>query len=56
MVLPLASEPADAAVLSDRPQSRSAIVFVVGLGLAITLTAVATVALLLGEGLAVFAP
>lgn len=52
MVLPLASEPAEAAVLSDRPQSRSALAFVVGLGLAIVLTAVATIALLLGEGLA----
>ncbi len=52
MVLPLASEPAEAAVLSDRPQSRSALAFVIGLGLAIVLTGAATIALLLGEGLA----
>jgi two-component system nitrogen regulation sensor histidine kinase NtrY len=47
-----ASEPTEAAVLSDRPQSRSALTFVIGLGLAAFLTAAATIALLLGEGLA----
>jgi two-component system nitrogen regulation sensor histidine kinase NtrY len=45
-------EPADAVVLSDKPQSRSALTFMVGLGVAAVLTAVATVSLLLGEGLA----
>ena len=45
-------EPADAAVLSDQPQSRSALTFLVGLGLAAALTAVATIALLMGDGLA----
>ncbi len=53
MVLPLAAgEAADAAVLSDRPQSRSSAVFIAGLALATVLTAVATIALLLGGGLA----
>ena len=52
MVLQATNEPADAAVLSDRPQSRSAIVFVIGFGIAIVLTASATLALLLGDGLA----
>jgi two-component system nitrogen regulation sensor histidine kinase NtrY len=47
-----AHEPADAAVLSDQPQSRSALTFLVGLALAGLLTAVATVTLLLGDGLA----
>ena len=47
-----AEEPTDAAVLSDRPQGRSALVFLVGLGVAAFLTAAATIALLLGEGLA----
>jgi len=47
-----AQEPAETAVLSDRPQGRSALLFLVGLGLAIFLTTAATVALLLGEGLA----
>ncbi len=45
-------EPADAAVLSDQPQSRSALTFLVGLGLAGALTAVATITLLMGDGLA----
>lgn len=44
--------PADAAVLSDQPQSRSALAFLVGLGLAGALTAVATITLLMGDGLA----
>jgi two-component system nitrogen regulation sensor histidine kinase NtrY len=53
MVLPLtAGEPADAAVLSDQPQSRSSAIFIGGLVLASVLTAAATVMLLLGEGLA----
>ncbi|MBX9745742.1 MAG: PAS domain-containing sensor histidine kinase [Hyphomonadaceae bacterium] len=53
MTVPLtAHEPADAAVLSDQPQSRSALIFISGLAVAIVLTAVATVMLLLGEGLA----
>jgi len=53
MTVPLtAQEPADAAVLSDQPQSRSALIFISGLAVAILLTAVATVMLLLGEGLA----
>ncbi len=52
MVLPLASEPADAAVLSDRPQSRSSFLFIGGLCVAGLLTAAATIVLLLGEGLA----
>jgi two-component system nitrogen regulation sensor histidine kinase NtrY len=47
-----ANEPADAAVLSDRPQSRSALIFIIGLCVAGFLTAAATIALLLGEGLA----
>jgi len=47
-----ANEAADVAVLSDQPQSRSALTFLVGLGLAGALTAVATVTLLLGDGLA----
>lgn len=47
-----ADEPADAAVLSDQPQSRSALTFVVGLGVAAALTAVATITLLMGDGLA----
>jgi two-component system nitrogen regulation sensor histidine kinase NtrY len=46
-----ANEPADAAVLSDQPQSRSALTFMVGLGLAGVLTAVATITLLMGDGL-----
>jgi two-component system, NtrC family, nitrogen regulation sensor histidine kinase NtrY len=53
MVHPLtASEPSETSVLSDRPQSRSALTFVIGLALAALLTATATIALLLGEGLA----
>jgi two-component system nitrogen regulation sensor histidine kinase NtrY len=39
-------------VLSDRPRGRSALAFAVGYGLAAALTAGATVALLLGDGLA----
>ncbi|MEQ1817063.1 MAG: PAS domain-containing sensor histidine kinase [Terricaulis sp.] len=47
-----ADEPADAAVLSDQPQSRSALTFVVGLAVAGALTAIATITLLMGDGLA----
>jgi two-component system nitrogen regulation sensor histidine kinase NtrY len=47
-----ANEPADVAVLRDRPQSRSALTFLVGLGVAGALTATATVTLLMGDGLA----
>lgn len=47
-----ANEPADAAVLSDQPQSRSALTFMLGLGIAGALTAVATITLLMGDGLA----
>lgn len=46
-----ASEPADVAVLSDQPQSRSALTFMVGLAAAGALTAVATITLLMGDGL-----
>lgn len=42
----------DAAVLSDRPQGKSALAFAIGFGVAALLTATATIALLLGEGLA----
>jgi two-component system nitrogen regulation sensor histidine kinase NtrY len=52
MVEVTANEPADTAVLSDQPQSRSALTFLVGLGVAGALTAVATITLLLGDGLA----
>jgi two-component system, NtrC family, nitrogen regulation sensor histidine kinase NtrY len=53
MVLPLtAGEPTEVAVLSDQPQSRSSLIFIGGLVLAGVLTGAATVALLLGEGLA----
>jgi two-component system nitrogen regulation sensor histidine kinase NtrY len=52
MVLPLTNEAAEAAVLSDQPQSRSALAFSVGFGVAIALTALATLTLLLGDGLA----
>ncbi len=53
MVLPLAiGEQAEAAVLSDRPQSRSSLFFVVGLVLSGLLTVSATIMLLAGEGLA----
>jgi two-component system nitrogen regulation sensor histidine kinase NtrY len=48
----IASETTEAGVLSDRPQSRSALSFAVGFGLASLLTAVAIIALLLGQGLA----
>jgi len=52
MVLPLAAgDTADAAVLSDQPQSRSSAIFLGGLALAALLTAAATIALLIGEGL-----
>ena len=47
-----ANEPADTAVLSDQPQSRSSLTFLVGLGICGALTAVATITLLLGDGLA----
>lgn len=47
-----ANEPAETAVLSDRPQGKSALFFLIGLGVAIFLTGAATIALLLGEGLA----
>lgn len=53
MVHPLTiNEPAEAAVLSDRPPGRSALAFAIGFGVAALLTAIATIALLLGEGLA----
>jgi two-component system nitrogen regulation sensor histidine kinase NtrY len=52
MVLPLTNEAAEAAVLSDQPQSRSALAFSVGFGVAAALTALATLTLLLGDGLA----
>jgi two-component system nitrogen regulation sensor histidine kinase NtrY len=53
MVQPItARENADAGVISDRPQSRSAITFVAGFALAALLTASATITLLSGEGLA----
>ena len=42
----------EAGVLSDRPQSRSALTFFVGFGLAALLTAGATIGLLTGQGLA----
>ena len=51
MALPLAASESDD-VLSDRPQSRSALTFAIGFGAASMLTAAATVMLLLGEGLA----
>ena len=51
MVHPLAASDLTE-VLSDRPQSRSALSFVIGFAVAATLTAIATVILLLGEGLA----
>src|SRR5690606_1864650 len=38
--------------LSDRPQGKSALAFAIGFGVAALLTATATIALLLGEGLA----
>ncbi|MBK6704288.1 MAG: hypothetical protein IPG56_11420 [Caulobacteraceae bacterium] len=47
-----ANEPAEAAVLSDQPQSRSALTFVVGLAVAGALTAIGTIILLMGDGLA----
>ncbi|MBK8542179.1 MAG: PAS domain-containing sensor histidine kinase [Caulobacteraceae bacterium] len=47
-----ANEPAETAVLSDQPQSRSALTFVVGLAVAGALTAVGTIILLMGDGLA----
>ncbi|GIK48069.1 MAG: PAS domain-containing sensor histidine kinase [Hyphomonadaceae bacterium] len=47
-----ANDQADSAVLSDRPQGRSTLVFLIGLGIAGFLTTAATLALLLGEGLA----
>ncbi|WP_135210138.1 sensor histidine kinase NtrY-like [Vitreimonas flagellata] len=53
MVQITANEPAsDAAVLSDRPQGKSALAFAIGFGVAALLTSIATIALLLGEGLA----
>jgi two-component system, NtrC family, nitrogen regulation sensor histidine kinase NtrY len=53
MVLPLTvGDSADAAVLSDQPQSRASLIFIGGLVLAGVLTAAATVTLLLGGGLA----
>ena len=53
MVLPLAAgDTADAAVLSDKPQSRSSAMFIGGIVLAALLTAIATISLLLGGGLA----
>ncbi len=58
MTLPLTAqnaaeaEPAGAAVLSDQPQSRSALIFIIGLFVAVGLTSLATIMLLLGEGIA----
>ncbi|MBL8537465.1 MAG: PAS domain-containing sensor histidine kinase [Hyphomonadaceae bacterium] len=46
------AEAAEAAILSDRPQGRSALAFMVGLGVASALTLAATILLLGGEGLA----
>ncbi len=46
------AESADAGILSDRPRGRSALMFMIGFGLAALLTAAATVALLMGQGLA----
>jgi two-component system nitrogen regulation sensor histidine kinase NtrY len=46
------SEPIPTAVLSDQPRSRSALTFVIAFGVAAALTAIATIALLLGDGLA----
>ncbi|MEZ5971260.1 MAG: PAS domain-containing sensor histidine kinase [Hyphomonadaceae bacterium] len=46
-----ADEPADVAVLSDQPQSRSALTFMVGLAASGLLTAIATITLLMGDGL-----
>jgi two-component system nitrogen regulation sensor histidine kinase NtrY len=43
---------ANASILSDRPPGRSALAFVVGFGIAGALTAAATVALLIGDGMA----
>lgn len=51
MALPLAASESDD-VLSDRPQSRSALTFALGFGMASVLTATATIMLLFGEGLA----
>jgi two-component system nitrogen regulation sensor histidine kinase NtrY len=47
-----ASEATEAGVLSDRPQSRSALSFIIGFVLAALLTAGAIIGLLSGEGLA----
>jgi len=47
-----ASEDSNSGVLTDRPQSRSALTFVAGFVLAALLTATATLVLLSGEGLA----
>lgn len=53
MVQPIAArENTDAGVISDRPQSRSAVTFVAGFILAVLLTGSATIILLSGEGLA----
>src|SRR5690242_13594731 len=52
MVLPLAVGETDADVLSDRPQSRSSLAFVIGLVIAALLTISGTIILLAGEGLA----
>src|SRR5215813_6491364 len=46
------SDRPDAGVLSDRPQSRSALTFFIGFGLAALLTLGATLGLLTGQGLA----
>lgn len=43
---------AEAPVLTDSPQGRSALAYMLGVGLATALTAVATIILLLGDGLA----
>lgn len=47
-----ADQSTEAAVLTDRPQGRSALLFLMGIAAASFLTASATIALLLGEGLA----
>ncbi|MGH6952381.1 MAG: HAMP domain-containing protein, partial [Vitreimonas sp.] len=52
MVQLAADQSTDAAVLTDRPQGRSTLVFIIGLAVAGFLTASATIALSLGEGLA----
>ncbi len=52
MVLPITAAEPEVAVLSDRPQSRSSLMFIGGLVLAGLLTGAAVIVLLLGDGLA----